>query len=92
MIRAFTCRRGPRRASEADPYVFSHVFLESGRGPRMVQETDSYVFYSVFLACVPHHTCFYVSAVVAASFPAVLAPFHVPVVSRVLVAFWQDHM
>ena len=65
MIRVFTCQRGPRRAQEADPYVFLRVFLESGRGPRMVQETGSNVFYRVFLACGPHHTCFYVSAVVS---------------------------
>ena len=57
----------------------------------MVQETDSYVFYQVFLAYVPHHTCFYVSAVVVAPFPAVLTPFDVIVVSCMLVAFWQDH-
>ena len=44
--------------------VFLRVFLESGSGPRMAQETDSYVFYHAFLACGPHHTCFYVSAVV----------------------------
>ena len=45
--------------------VFLRVFLVSGRGPRMVQETDPYVFYRAFLACGPHHTCFYVSAVVS---------------------------
>ena len=41
MIRVFTCQRGPRRAQEADSYVFLRVFLESDRGPRMVQVTDS---------------------------------------------------
>ena len=71
ITRVFTCQRGPRRAPEADPYVFLRVFLESGSGPRMVQETDSYVFYRVFLACGAHHTCFYVSAVVSAPFAAV---------------------
>ena len=57
----------------------------------MVQETDSYVFYRAFLACGPHHTCFYVSAVVAAPFDAVPASFPGPVIPRVLVTFWQDH-
>ena len=61
----YVSERGPRRAPEAAPYVFLRVFLESGSGPRMVQETDSYVFYRVFLECGPHHTCFYVSAVVS---------------------------
>ena len=79
------------RRLTAPIYVFLRVFLESGRGPRIVQETDSYVFYRVFLACVPHHTCFYVSAVVAASFPAVLTPLGGMVISCMLVAFWQDH-
>ena len=87
----FACRRGPRRTQEADPYVFLRVFLESGSGPRMVQETDSYVFYRVFLACGPHHTCFYVSAVVSRRAGAVPASFDVPVISCMLVAFWQDH-
>ena len=59
------------RRLTAPIYVFLRVFLESGRGPRMVQETDSYVFYRVFLECGPHHTCFYVSAVVATPFDAV---------------------
>ena len=71
--------------------MFLRVFLESGSGPRMVQETDSYVFYRVFLECVPHHTCFYVSAVVAAPFDAVSRRLGAPVISRVLVASWQDH-
>ena len=75
MIRVFTRQRGPRRAQEADSYVFLRVFLESDRGPRRVQEADSYVFYRGLGACAPHHTCFTVSAVVAASFPAVLTPF-----------------
>ena len=57
----------------------------------MVRETDSYVFYNVFLACGPHHTCFHVSAVVATPFDAMPASFAAPVISRVLVAFWQDH-
>ena len=57
----------------------------------MVQETDSYVFYRVFLECGPHHTCFYVSAVVAASFDAVPASFGATVISCMRVAFWQDH-
>ncbi len=63
------------RRLTAPIYVFLRVFLESGRRPRMVQETDSYVFYRVFLECGPHHTCFYVSAVVAASFGAVPTSF-----------------
>ena len=91
MIRVFTCQRGPRRAQEADSYVFLRVFLVSGRGPRRAKEADSYVFYRVIRACVPHHTCFYVSAVVAASFDAVPASFDATVISRILVAFWQDH-
>ena len=57
MIRVFTCQRGPRRAQEADSYVFLRVFLVSDRGPRRAMETDSYVFYRVFLACGPHHKC-----------------------------------
>ncbi len=69
MIRVFTCQRAPRRAQEADSYVFFlRVFLESDRGPRRVQVTDSYVFYIGLGACAPHHTCFTVSAVVSTSF------------------------
>ena len=34
-----------------------------------------------------HHTCFHVSAVVGRRLP----PFHGMVISRILVAFWQDH-
>ena len=79
------------RRLTAPRYVFLRVFLESGRGPRMVQETDSYVFYHVLLECGPHHTCFYVSAVVAAPFDAVSRRLGAPVISRVLVASWQDH-
>ena len=91
ITRVFTCQRGPRRTQEADPYVFLRVFLESGSGPRMVQETDSYVFYRVFLACGPHHTCFYVSAVVSRRAGAVPTSFAAIVISCMLVAFWPDH-
>ena len=66
-VLVFTCQRGPRRAQDADSYLFLRVFLVSDRGPRRAKEADSYVFYNVFLACGPHHTCFTVSAVVAAS-------------------------
>ena len=83
-IRVFTCQRGPRRAQEADSYVFLCVFLESDRGPRRVQVTDSYVFYRGLGACAPHHMCFTVSAVVSASFPGT-------VISCVRVGFCQDH-
>ena len=71
--------------------MFLRVFLESGSGPRVVQETDSYVFYRVFLACGPHHTCFYVSAVVATPFHGRFTALGAIVISRILVAFWQDH-
>ena len=91
MIRVFTCQRGPRRAQEADSYVFLRVFLVSGRGPRRAKEADSYVFYRVIRACGPHHTCFHVSAVVATPFGAVSRPFHGIVISCMRVAFWQDH-
>ena len=53
----------------------------------MDQETDSYVFYRVFLECGPHHTCFYVSAVVAASRWRRLAGLGAAVIPRILVAF-----
>ena len=79
------------RRLTAPIYVFLRVFLVSGRGPRRGKEADSYVFYRVIRACVPHHTCFHVSAVVATPFGAVSRPCHGPVISRVLVAFWQDH-
>ena len=49
------------------------------------------MFYNVIRACVPHHMCFYVSAVVAAWLNGLLTPFDVPVISCVRVAFWQDH-
>ena len=47
MIRVFMCQRGPRRAQEADSYVFLRVSLESARGPRRVQVTDSYMCFTV---------------------------------------------
>ena len=62
------------RRLTAPIYVFLRVFLVSGRGPRRAKEADSYVFYRVIRACGPHHTCFYVSAVVSASFHAVRRP------------------
>ena len=55
--------------------MFLHVFVESARGPRRVQEADSDVFLCGFFACGPHHTRFYVSAVVAASFGVVWRRF-----------------
>ena len=67
--------------------MFLRVFLASGRGPRMVQEIDSYVFYNVLLECGPHHTCFYVSVVVAASCRRRLAGFGAMVISCMLVPF-----
>ena len=58
IISVFTCQRGPRRAQEADSYVFFlRVFLESGRGPRRPEDAPG---------CPPEgprrqvHTCFHV--------------------------------
>ena len=65
-------------------YVFLRVFLQSGRDPWVLQEIDSYVFYRVFLACGPLHTCFHVSAVVAAPFDGIWRPFP----ALLFLAFW----
>ena len=56
-------------------------------GPTMPQDSPRDVFLRGFLAGVQNHTCFYVSAVVSRR----LAGLDAIVISRVLVAFWQDH-
>ena len=67
--------------------MFLRVSITRGRGPMRVPEADPAVFLRVVLACLPNHMCFYASAVVSRR----LAPFAAIFVSRVPVAFWQDH-
>ena len=62
--RDFTCRRGPRRAQEADSCVFYVFSLRVAEAQGWSRRPIHMCVYNVFLACVPHHTCFYVSAVV----------------------------
>jgi len=79
-LRVGEAQGGPRRPTHTCFYVFSLRVAEAPGGPRMPQDGPQIRVFT----CFPwewqslrfHHTCFYVSAVVSASFGAVSRTCH----------------